>query len=125
MDMKSSIQHFRRISLAAIILSASTGAAHAAEAAGIDKADTAWVLASAALVMIMIPGVGMFYGGMVRKKNALSTMILSFAILALISVQWVLFGYSLAFGPDVGGVIGSLQWLGLNGVGQTPNTDYA
>ncbi len=91
----------------------------------IDKADTAWVLASAALVMIMIPGVGLFYGGMVRKKNAISTIILSFAILALISVQWVLFGYSLAFGHDVGGIIGNLQWAGLIGVGQQPDANYA
>jgi len=91
----------------------------------IDTGDTAWVLASAALVMIMIPAVGLFYGGMVRKKNALSTIMFSFAILALISVQWVLFGYTLSFGPDINGVIGSLDWAGLIGVGQEPNTDYA
>ncbi len=84
-----------------------------AEAPKVDTGDTAWVLASAALVMLMVPAVGLFYGGMVRKKNALSTIMFSFAILALISVQWVLFGYSLAFGPDVKGVIGSLAWLGL------------
>ncbi|MCX9012308.1 MAG: ammonium transporter [Candidatus Methanoperedens sp.] len=125
MNANKSVQYFRCFYLAAILLLISAGAAHAAEASGIDKADTAWVLASAALVMIMIPGVGMFYGGMVRKKNAVSTMILSFAILALISVQWVLFGYSLAFGPDVGGVIGNLQWAGLSGVGQEPNASYA
>ncbi len=94
-------------------------------AAQIDTGDTAWVLASSALVMIMTPALGLFYGGMVRKKNALSTIMFSFAILALISVQWVLFGYSLAFGPDVGHVIGNLDWLGLNGVGQQPNSDYA
>jgi len=125
MDVNKFVQYFRCFYFAAILLLISSGAAYAAEAAGIDKADTAWVLASAALVMIMIPGVGMFYGGMVRKKNALSTMILSFAILALISVQWVLFGYSLAFGPDVGGVIGNLQWAGLTGVGQEPSAEYA
>jgi len=111
--------------LSAILVLISANAVHAAEVQEIDKADTAWVLASAALVMIMIPGVGLFYGGMVRKKNAISTIIFSFAILALISVQWVLFGYSLAFGPDVGGVIGNLQWAGLIGVGQQPNIDYA
>ena len=99
--------------------------AFAAEASQIDTGDTAWVLASAALVMLMIPAVGLFYGGMVRKKNALSTIMFSFAILALISVQWVLFGYSLAFGPDRGGIIGGLEWLGLSGVGQEPNADYA
>ncbi len=97
----------------------------AADAPKVDSGDTAWVLASSALVMIMTPALGLFYGGMVRKKNALSTIMFSFVILALISVQWVLFGYSLAFGPDVGHVIGNLDWLGLNGVGQEPNTDYA
>jgi Amt family ammonium transporter len=97
----------------------------AAETQKVDTGDTAWVLISSALVMLMTPALGLFYGGMVRKKNALSTIMFSFAILALISVQWVLFGYSLAFGPDVGHVIGNLNWLGLNGVGQTPNADYA
>jgi len=99
--------------------------AFAAEASKIDTGDTAWVLASSALVMIMTPALGLFYGGMVRKKNALSTIMFSFVILALISVQWVLFGYSLSFGPDIGHVIGNLDWVGLNGVGQDPNTDYA
>ncbi len=97
----------------------------AAEAPKVDSGDTAWVLASSALVMMMTPALGLFYGGMVRKKNALSTIMFSFAILALISVQWVLYGYSLAFGPDVGHIIGNLEWLGLNGVGQQPNADYA
>jgi Amt family ammonium transporter len=97
----------------------------AADAPKVDTGDTAWVLASSALVMIMTPALGLFYGGMVRKKNALSTIMFSFAILALISVQWVLYGYSLAFGPDAGHVIGNLNWLGLNGVGQEPNPDYA
>ncbi len=91
----------------------------------LNGADTAWVLASAALVMLMTPGLGLFYGGMVRQKNALSTIMHSFFILALISVQWVLWGYSLAFGPDRGGVIGGLDWVGLNGVGQEPNETYA
>ncbi|MDJ1423725.1 MAG: ammonium transporter [Candidatus Methanoperedens sp.] len=125
MDIKRTIRYLKYIFFAAILLSTLADGVYAAEVPEIDKADTAWVLISTALVMIMIPGVGLFYGGMVRKKNALSTMILSFAILALISVQWVLFGYSLVFGPDVGGVIGNLQWVGLNGVGQEPNADYA
>jgi Amt family ammonium transporter len=86
--------------------------------------DTAWVLISTALVMLMTPALGFFYGGMVRKKNLLSTIMFSFAILALISIQWILFGYSLAFGPNVKGLIGNLSWLGLNGV-QGINTDYA
>lgn len=89
--------------------------------------DTAWLLISTALVMLMTPAVGLFYGGMVRKKNLLSTIMFSFSILALISIQWVLFGYSLSFGSDVGGwgLIGGFNWLGLNGVGLTSNLDYA
>jgi ammonium transporter, Amt family len=71
------------------------------------------------------PGLALFYGGMVRQKNALGTLMHSFIILCLISVQWVLWGYSLAFGPDKGGFIGGLDWVGLAGVGQTPNPDYA
>ena len=98
----------------------------AEEAGGINAGDTAWVLVSAALVMLMTPALGLFYGGMVRKKNVLAIVMQSFIILALISIQWVLFGYSLAFGPDTGrGLIGGLEWLGLNGVGAAPNPDYA
>jgi ammonium transporter, Amt family len=92
----------------------------------IDSGDTAWVLTSSALVLLMTaPGLALFYGGMVRQKNALGTLMQSFIILCLISVQWVLWGYSLAFGPDRGGFIGGLDWVGLRGVGQTPNPDYA
>jgi Amt family ammonium transporter len=92
----------------------------------IDTGDTAWVLVSTALVLLMTaPGVALFYGGMVRSKNALSTVMQSFVILCLISIQWVLWGYSLAFGPDIGGIIGSTAWFGLNGVGTAPNADYA
>jgi ammonium transporter, Amt family len=91
----------------------------------INGADTAWVLISTALVMLMTPALGLFYGGMVRGKNVLSTIMHSFFILALISVQWVLWGYSLAFGPDKGGIIGGLEWVGLSGVGLEPNADYA
>jgi len=83
----------------------------------INSADNAWVLFSAALVLLMIPGVGLFYGGMVRKKNAISTIIFSFAIMGTISLQWILIGYTLAFGTDIGGVIGGLDHLGLRGVG--------
>ncbi|WP_394356678.1 ammonium transporter [Candidatus Methanocrinis alkalitolerans] len=82
-----------------------------------NSADNAWVLFSAALVLLMIPGVGLFYGGMVRKKNAISTIIFSFAIMGTISLQWILVGYTLAFGTDIGGVIGGLDHLGLRGVG--------
>ena len=108
----------------------STGAAPASAAAApqakIDKGDNAWMLTSAALVLMMtIPGLFLFYGGLVRGKNVLGTIMHSFIIVALISIQWVLWGYSLAFGPDQGGIIGSLAWLGLNGVGADPNPDYA
>jgi len=93
----------------------------------IDSGDTAWVLTSAALVLAMTaPGLALFYGGMVREKNALGTIMQSFIILCLISVQWVLWGYSLSFGPDKGHIIGGLEWLGLNGVAMDqPNADYA
>jgi Amt family ammonium transporter len=105
---------------------ATPGAAAAPAPPKIDSGDTAWVLVSTALVLVMTaPGVALFYGGMVRSKNALSTFLQSFIILCLISIQWVLWGYSLAFGPDVGGIIGSLEWFGLNGVGGEPNADYA
>jgi len=91
----------------------------------IDSGDTAWLLTSSALVLLMTaPGLALFYGGMVRPKNALATIMQSFIILALISIQWVLWGYSLAFGPDKGGIIGGLEWIGLRGVGLTPNADY-
>jgi Amt family ammonium transporter len=83
----------------------------------LDSGATAWILASTALVMIMTPGVGFFYGGLVRKKNFISMITLSFVAFALVSIQWVVLGYSLAFGPDVGGFIGNLDFLGLNGVG--------
>jgi Amt family ammonium transporter len=91
----------------------------------IDTGDTAFMLLSAALVMLMTPGLAMFYGGMVRKKNVLGTLMHSFVAIALVSIQWVLFGYSLSFGPDLYGIIGSLDWIGLRGVGIEPNADYA
>jgi Amt family ammonium transporter len=75
--------------------------------------------------MLMTPALGLFYGGLVRQKNVLSTIMHSFFMLALISIQWVLWGYSLAFGPDKGGLIGGLEWVGLNGVGLEPNPTYA
>jgi len=87
--------------------------------------DTAWLLVSAALVMLMTPGLALFYGGMVRRKNILGTIMQSFIIIGLISVEWILVGYSFAFGPDRGGVIGDLSWFALNGVGLAPFKDYA
>jgi Amt family ammonium transporter len=93
--------------------------------AKIDSGDTAWVLMSTALVMLMTPGLALFYGGMVRSKNVLGTIMHSFIAIALVSIQWILFGYSLSFGPDVNGFIGNLSWAGLGNVGLTPNADYA
>ncbi|HAF10895.1 MAG TPA: ammonia channel protein [Chloroflexi bacterium] len=91
-----------------------------------NSGDTAWLLVCAALVMLMTPALGFFYGGLVGKKNVLSTLTHSFFILCLISVQWVLWGYSLSFSPDTGaGLIGGLGWVALKGVGFTPNADYA
>jgi len=104
---------------------ASTGVAWAADAPKIDSGDTSFVLICAALVLLMTPGLAFFYGGMVRRKNVLSTIMHSFIIICLISVQWVLFGYSIAFGPDKLHLIGSLAWLGLSGIGGAPNPNYA
>jgi ammonium transporter, Amt family len=92
----------------------------------INAGDTAWVLVSTALVMLMTPGLALFYGGLVRRKNVLSTTMHSFFMLALVSVTWVLWGYSLAFGPDTGlGLIGGLDWIGLEGVTGAPSDTYA
>ncbi len=92
-------------------------AADGAEAAKIDTGDTAWVLISAALVFIMTPGLGFFYGGMVRSKNVLTTIMQSFFIVAMVSVEWVILGYAMTFGADINGFIGSLDKIGLAGVG--------
>ncbi|MGA2162472.1 MAG: ammonium transporter, partial [Methanoregula sp.] len=88
----------------------------------LDTGVTTWLMVSALLVMLMTPGVGFFYGGLVRKKNFISMIALSFVVLALTSIQWILVGYSLAFGPDVGGFIGNLSYLGLNGVNANATT---
>ena len=86
-------------------------------AATIDTGDTAWVLISAALVFLMTPGLAFFYGGMVRSKNVLGTIMQSFFIVALISVEWIVLGYTMTFGTDINGLIGSLDKIGLAGVG--------
>jgi Amt family ammonium transporter len=92
----------------------------------IDTGDTAWILMSSALVLCMtLPGLALFYGGLVRSKNVLGTIMHTAVILCMISLVWILWGYSLAFGPDIGGLIGSLEWMGLNGVGLSPSPDYA
>jgi Amt family ammonium transporter len=91
----------------------------------LDTGDTAWMLLATALVMLMTPGLALFYGGMVRKKNVLGTMMQSLMALAVVSLQWVLVGYTLAFGPTLGGAIGALTWFGLRGVGAAPDPTYA
>ncbi|HEX2241431.1 MAG TPA: ammonium transporter [Actinomycetota bacterium] len=90
-----------------------------------DTGDTTWVLVSSALVMFMTPGLALFYGGMVRAKNVLGTLMQSIFALGLVSVLWVLIGYTLAFGPDKAGLIGGLDFLGFSGVGAEPNADLA
>ena len=92
--------------------------------AAISAGDTAWVLISTALVMLMVPGLALFYGGLVRQKNALNTFMMSLSALGIVSVQWVLGGYSLAFGPGTS-LLGGLGWWGLVGVGAAPNAAYA
>lgn len=97
----------------------------AAPGGTVSAGDTTFVLISAALVLLMTPGLALFYGGMVRKKNVLSIMMQCFLTMALISIQWILWGYSLSFGPDINHVIGSLSWRGFTGVGLVPNPVYA
>jgi ammonium transporter, Amt family len=89
-----------------------------------NSGDTTFVLVSAALVMLMTPGLALFYGGMVRGKNVLGTIMQSFIILGVITFEWVLWGYSMSFGPDHGGIIGGLEWFGLKGVGMDPSSNY-
>src|SRR5947209_4976891 len=105
---------------------AEEASAPAAATAAISGADTAFVMVAAALVMLMTPGLGLFYGGMVRRKNVLATFQQSFILLGVVALQWVLFGYSLAFGSDkLGGLIGGLDYIGLKDVGLTPHKTYA
>ena len=90
-----------------------------------NNADTAFIMVSAALVLLMTPGLALFYGGMVRRKNVLGTIMQSFILIALITFEWVYLGYTMSFGPDMGGLLGDLSWFGLSGVGIEPNPDYA
>jgi Amt family ammonium transporter len=116
--------------LSALLLILSTGvlaedaAAAAAPAATVDTGDTAWILMSSALVMLMTPGLAFFYGGLVRRKNYLNVLMQCMIILAALSVQWVLFGYSLSFAPG-SKWIGGLDWILLRGVGLEPYADYS
>ncbi|MDD3064872.1 MAG: ammonium transporter [Endomicrobiaceae bacterium] len=102
-----------------------TPAETSAPAPKIDTGDTAFMLICSALVMVMTPGLALFYGGMVRRKNVLGTMMHSFVALGLITIIWIVYGYSLAFGKDVGHIIGNLDWAFLKGVGLDPNPDYS
>ncbi len=117
----------------AVLGTVALGTAYAQDAAAaavtpppltVNSGDTAWLLMSTALVMLMTPGLAFFYGGLVRRKNVLSVLMQCFIILCLVTLQWVFFGYSLSFGPDIKGFIGNLSWAGLAGVGQTPHTVY-
>ena len=118
------LQAFLTVSLPAL---AYAGAAPAPPSAAWrpDSGDTAWLLASAALVLLMTPGLAFFYGGLVRRKNVLSLLMQCFAAICMVTIQWIAFGYSLAFGPDVHGLIGNLDWAWLAGVGAEPNPAYA
>ncbi|UCD09778.1 MAG: ammonium transporter [Dehalococcoidales bacterium] len=91
----------------------------------VNSGDTAWILVSSALVLLMTPGLSLFYGGMARRKNLLSTIMMSFAMMCLVGLIWVLWGYSIGFGSDVGGLFGSLDFFGLSGVGMLPSEVYA
>jgi Amt family ammonium transporter len=126
--LENKIMKTKKMSLLFIFLLVGSKIIFAGDQGGVptvDTGDTAWLLVSTALVMLMTPGLALFYGGMVRRKNVLGTIMQSFIALGVVSILWVLVGYSLAFGPDVGHFIGSLEWAGLNGVGLTPNPDYA
>jgi Amt family ammonium transporter len=91
----------------------------------INSGDTAFILAAAGLVLLMTPGLALFYGGMVRSKNVLGTFMQSLIMISVISLQWVVIGYTMSFGPDISGIIGDLSWLGLNTVGADPSPIYA
>lgn len=125
---------FKKLSLLLLILGLGIGFSSkffAGASAGvfdpskISSGDTAWVLISSALVMMMTPAVGFFYGGMVSSKNIVSVLKQSMVILAIVSLQWIIVGYSLVFGKDINGIIGNLTYFGLRGVGFAPNPDYA
>jgi Amt family ammonium transporter len=116
----------RRALIAGLLTAGLPGVAAAAEDAPIDSGDTAWLLVATALVMVMLPGLALFYGGLVRRKNVLSTIMHSFFGLAIVSVVWVLVGFSIAFAPDATGtgLFGGLDYVGFMGVGLVPSTVY-
>ncbi len=92
---------------------------------GVNGGDTSFMFLATVLVMIMTPGLALFYGGMVKRKNVLNTTMYSYVAMIFISVQWILIGYTLVFGKDIHGMIGGLEYLGLKGVGFAPNAEYA
>ncbi len=122
-----SCRRFNRLLVAFVWLGISCGTAFGAETSPkIDSGDTAWVLASSALVLMMtVPGLALFYGGMVRRKNVLSILMQNFVLAGLVTVQWVLVGYSLAFSGDDSALIGGLKWIGLHGVSFAAPSAYA
>lgn len=121
--MRSRLRPAMLVALLAAIASAPALAQTPAPAPKVDTGDTAWMLISAALVLFMTPGLAFFYAGMVRAKNVLNMLMQSFIAMAVITVLWVVVGYSLAFAPG-NAIVGGLSWIGLRGVGQTPNADY-
>ncbi|NLW92214.1 MAG: ammonium transporter [Syntrophomonadaceae bacterium] len=123
--MKIKFKGITLISTLAILVLGLPVIAAAADAPVIDTGDTAFMIICAALVMIMTPGLALFYGGMVRRKNVLGTIMQSFTAMALVSVQWVLIGYTLGFGADIHHLIGGLDFLGMQGVTGNPFPAYA
>ncbi len=115
------------IALTVIVLFiAFTASSYGELSSSIDKGDTAWMLVASAFVLLMTPGLSFFYGGMINKKNVISTMLQSFVALGVISVLWVLVGFSLAFGDSIGGIIGNpLTYLNFKDVGVEPNPDFS
>jgi len=110
----------------ATVAAAPVAAAAAPAAPAVNSGDTVWVLVSTALVLLMtIPGLALFYSGLVRRKNVLSVLMQCFFLVCMVTFQWVALGYSLSFGPDIKGFIGNLSWGMLNHVGADPNADYA
>jgi ammonium transporter, Amt family len=124
--MRSTKVHIGRVAALTALALAAPSTVAAAEPGAIDSGDTAWLIVATALVMIMLPGLALFYGGLVRRKNVLSTIMHSFFGLALVSVVWVLVGFSIAFGTDVGGLglIGGIDFLGFMNVGAEPSAVY-
>jgi Amt family ammonium transporter len=122
------MRRLRRVTVGSLLLgslSLQASPVAAADGAEVSAGDTAWLLVATAMVMVMLPGLALFYGGLVRRKNVLSTIMHSFFGLAIVSVVWVLWGFSLAFGPTTGGLIGNLDFLGLSNVGLEPDARYA